>query len=38
MGIVKTLGYMAMWSIGFVAARAVLARPMNAVETIIGGQ
>ena len=38
MGIVKTLRYMTMWSIGFVAARAVLARPMNAVENIIGGQ
>lgn len=37
MGIGKTIAYMALWSVGFIAARAVLARPMGAIESIIGG-
>lgn len=38
MGIGKTVAYMALWSVGFITARALLARPMTAVENIIGGQ
>ena len=31
MGVGKTLAYMALWSVGFITARALLARPMAAV-------
>jgi len=38
MGLGKTLAYMALWSVGFIAARAILSQPMNAIENIIGGK
>ena len=37
MGIGKTIAYMALWSVGFIAVRAILASPMNSLENIIGG-
>ena len=37
MDILRTIGYMAVWSVGFIAARALLASPMNSLENIIGG-
>tara|TARA_R100001463_G_scaffold5835_3_gene19759 strand:+ start:3043 stop:3177 length:135 start_codon:yes stop_codon:yes gene_type:complete len=37
MGLGKTLAYMGLWAVGFIAARALLTQPMNFVESTIGG-
>jgi hypothetical protein len=38
MDLVRTLGYMAMWSIGYVAVHTLTANTMQKVQDFIGGQ
>jgi len=37
MGAGKFVAYMALWSVGFIAVRAVTASPMKSVEDFIAG-
>ena len=37
MGAAKFAAYMALWSVGFIAVRAVTAGPMKSVEDFIAG-
>tara|TARA_R110000824_G_scaffold24204_1_gene85583 strand:+ start:256 stop:384 length:129 start_codon:yes stop_codon:yes gene_type:complete len=37
MGLGKTIAYMGLWAVGFIAARAVLTTPMNMLEGALSG-
>jgi hypothetical protein len=37
MNFARTLGYIAMWSVGFIAVKTVVAKPMQAVQDFIAG-